>query len=192
MVENFGFGDFTFRDKKTKVIAKASTVNELKNHLKEIPDSSLKYHSDKNHFSNWLAVRGELRIASNLRPLKIKNFKLDNLRKLLIDNLNIIIKKRKDGQIVEFDIKKDNELQDFTRLGTGSLGGKARGLAFAKNLISDIEIGKKDKNTLIRIPKIAVIGTDEFDRFMKENSLNKIAFSKNKNDRDIISKFLKR
>ena len=191
MVENFGFGDFTFRDRKTKVIAKASTVNELKNHLKKIPDSSLKYHSDKNHFSNWLAVRGELRIASNLRPLKIKNFKLDNLRELLIDNLNIIIKKRKDGQIVEFDLKKDNELQDFTRLGTGSLGGKARGLAFAKNLISNIETGKKDKNTLIRIPRIAVIGTDDFDRFMKENDLNKIAFSKNKNDKDIISKFLK-
>ena len=191
MIDNFGFGDFTFRDKRKKIISKASTVKELRDQLKTIPDSSLKFHSSKNHFSNWLAIRGELRIASNLRPLKIQNFKLDILRNLLIDHLDIALLNRKDKQIVEYDSDKNEELQNFIRLGTGSLGGKARGLAFANNFLLHADINEEKKDIAVRIPKVAVIGTDEFDQFMNTNDLKQIVFSKKRSDKDIISAFLK-
>jgi hypothetical protein len=42
----------------------------------------------------------------------------------------------------------------------------------------------------LRIPKVAVIGTDEFDRFMDENKLWKVAFSKKKSDKAIIKAFM--
>ena len=38
--------------------------------LKNIPEESLDYHASNNHFSNWLAARGELTLASKFREIK--------------------------------------------------------------------------------------------------------------------------
>ena len=77
------------------------------------------------------------------------------------------------------------------RLSTGSLGGKARGLAFAINLLSESKLDKKYNNIKLRVPKVAVIGTDDFDHFMEDNKLWKTAFSKEKTDKAIIKAFLR-
>ena len=53
----------------------------------------------------------------------------------------------------------------------GSLGGKARGLAFAKDMIVQSGINDNYENIVIKIPRTAIIGTEEFDRFMKDNNL---------------------
>ena len=43
----------------------------------------------------------------------------------------------------------------------------------------------------IRIPNIAVIGTEEFDLFMNDNDLWKIAFDNKRSDKSITQRFLK-
>ena len=53
----------------------------------------------------------------------------------------------------------------------GSLGGKARGLAFAKDMIVQSGINDNYENIVVKIPRTAIIGTEEFDRFMKDNNL---------------------
>ncbi|MFQ5615526.1 MAG: hypothetical protein ACE5GO_03595, partial [Anaerolineales bacterium] len=45
------------------------------------------------------------------------------------------------------------------RDGGGSLGGKARGLAFANSMIAKSDLEQKFPEVTIRIPRIAVIGT---------------------------------
>jgi len=74
IIENFGFGDFIFRNKRGKEISSASDLKSLKKSLNKIPDKTLEYHASKNHFSNWLAVRGEFSIASIIRPLKVNPY----------------------------------------------------------------------------------------------------------------------
>ena len=192
IVNNFGFGDFIFRNNRGKEISRASDLKSLKKSLNKIPDKTLQFHASKNHFSNWLAVRGEFSVASIIRPLKVSNFNnLDDLRKLIIEQIDVVLEANNEGRIVQYSSSvKDRDL-NFVRLSTGSLGGKARGLAFAINLLSESKIDQKFNNIKLRVPKVAVIGTDEFDHFMDDNKLWKTAFSKNKSDKAIINSFLK-
>ena len=192
IVNNFGFGDFIFRDHKGKEISRANDLKKFQQSLKRIPSKSLEYHASKNHFSNWLAVRGEFNIASNLRPVKIRDFNsLEDLRKVIINEIETGLNAQSEGRVVQYSADVKDEKINFVRLSTGSLGGKARGLAFANNLLKDSSLNDKFKDIRIRVPKVGVIGTDEFDHFMNENNLWKIAFADNKSDRSIINAFLK-
>ena len=192
IINNFGFGDFIFRDRKRNEISRANNLKQFQKILKTIPSKTLRYHASRNHFSNWLAVRGELSIASNLRPIKISDFNnIEDLRKVILDHLESGVNTRSRRSLVQYNAESKGEDIDFVRLSTGSLGGKARGLAFAINLINESGLNKKFDKINLRVPKVAVIGTDEFDYFMNENNLWKIAFAKNKSDKSIINSFLK-
>ena len=63
IVNNFGFGDFIFRIPDGTVVFQATDLEGLKEALKSIPEESYKYHATSNHFSNWLAARGEFILA---------------------------------------------------------------------------------------------------------------------------------
>jgi hypothetical protein len=79
------------------------------------------------------------------------------------------------GVITDFS-KENFEFQEtFTRLGGGSLGGKGRGLAFLAVLLNRSSIRNGFQDSRVRLPDTLVIGTDVFDRFMKENALHEIA-----------------
>ncbi len=139
IVNNFGFGDFIFRDKRQKEIARAGDMNALRYHLSKIPEKSLEYHASKNHFSNWLAVRGEFSTASNIRPLKLHDFSnLNDLRKLLIEQIDISIQAQNEGRIVQYSSASKDESLNFVRLASGSLGGKDKSIlkAFLKGKLS--------------------------------------------------------
>ena len=192
IVNNFGFGDFIFRNPRGKEISRSNDLPGFRNSLNKIPDKSLEYHASKNHFSNWLAVRGEFSIASSIRPLKVHDFSnLKDLRQLIIEQIDMGIQAHHEGRIVQYSSAAKDKTLKFVRLGTGSLGGKARGLAFANNMLTVAKVNKVFPNIQIRVPKVAVIGTDEFDRFMEENKLWKIAFSKKHSDKTIIKAFTK-
>jgi len=192
IVNNFGFGDFVFRYKTGKEIARATNMSEFQKQLKDLPQKSLQYHASKNHFSNWIAVRGEFELASYLRKIKSSDYNnLEDLRNVLLDKINLQMDEKKDGKIVQFEAKTTNKELSFVSMSTGSLGGKARGLAFASNLLKNSDLESKYPDTIVRVPKIAVIGTDEFDSFMKANDLWKIAFNDKKSDKSITRSFLK-
>ena len=192
IVNNFGFGDFIFRYKTGKEITRATNMAEFQKELEVLPKKSLQYHASKNHFSNWIAVRGEFELASKIRKIKIINYgNLNDLRKALLDNINLQINENKNGKILQYEPKTKTKELSFVRMSSGSLGGKARGLAFASNLLTNKDLENKYPNIIIRVPKIAVIGTDEFDEFMNINKLWKIAFDAKKSDKSIIKAFLK-
>ena len=64
----------------------------------------------------------------------------------------------------------------LTRIGRGSIGGKARGLAFlAKTLNRRPEIGKAYPEMAVNIPDTLVLCTDIFDDFVRDNRLDRLA-----------------
>ncbi|NIS16821.1 MAG: phosphoenolpyruvate synthase, partial [candidate division Zixibacteria bacterium] len=71
----------------------------------------------------------------------------------------------------------------ITRIGTGSLGGKALGLAFIKDTLTSKIDPSNYGNITVNIPTLAVIATDSFDRFMQINNLYEIDFSEMPDDR---------
>ncbi len=73
----------------------------------------------------------------------------------------------------EFDL--DTE---FFKIGKGSLGGKARGLAFVSNLLQrSTGLHKKYEDINIFIPRTMVITTEGFDAFVEENDLKGLSKS---------------
>ncbi|MEE9572007.1 MAG: PEP/pyruvate-binding domain-containing protein, partial [Candidatus Neomarinimicrobiota bacterium] len=190
MLGNFGFGDFIFRDSNGKEIATASDIPTLHYILHTLPQESLVFHSKFNHFSNWLANRGEFTLASVLRPVSIEDFKdTEELRNYLIKSVKTIINIHEDKHIIDFSIDRLKHNIPFLRIGKGSLGGKARGLLFMNRIIADSKINDKFPDVKIRIPKAVVIGTKEFDKFINNNDLLESAL-KLKTDVEITKLFL--
>lgn len=179
IIRNFGFGDFVFRLPNDEEVMKAKNMPEFIQSIEEVPEESLLYHAKYNHFSNWLAARTEFALASKLRPVDIRHYETgEELRKLLLNHLLSTDANNSSGQVVDYSARRKRKYRsNFYRLCGGSLGGKARGLAFARTMLEKSNISAEFENIIIGIPKTAVIGTDEFDRFMKDNDLWKKAIS---------------
>ncbi|RPI16782.1 MAG: hypothetical protein EHM58_11255 [Ignavibacteriae bacterium] len=65
----------------------------------------------------------------------------------------------------------------FSFIGSGEIGGKAKGLVFIKDILESNEDIKKIKDIPVSIPKLTVLTTSIFDEFMELNKLYDIAYS---------------
>jgi CheY-like chemotaxis protein len=181
MMEHFGFGDFVFKTEEGNEVGRASNLKELAIELKGLPEKSLLYHAEGNHFSKWLKARTEFWLAHQLRPRKVSDFASPQLlREELIYSVNRYIGERLRGIISDFEIESFDPYNSFARIGGGSLGGKARGLGFINSMIANYNVNTVFKGIDIAVPSAIVIGTDAFDRFIQENNLH--IFSLNETD----------
>ena len=74
LVEHVGFGDFVFRRPDGSEVARAADLNALETLLHTVPDESIGYHAERNHFSHWLMARTEFALARKLRPRRVSDF----------------------------------------------------------------------------------------------------------------------
>ena len=173
LLNYMGFGCFTFRMPDESTVGMADNLFELRDQLNLIPLESFVYHAQNDHFSGWLAARGEFAVARQLKPRKVSEFvNKEDLRQLIIGSVDDILHERM-GIIVDFDRQNYHLHSRFIRLRPGSLGGKGRGLAFLLFLRSSFNTGfrKEFPDVDIQIPRTVVIGTDQFAQFMRENDL---------------------
>jgi len=190
MFDHFGFGDFIFKTPDGREVGRAHDLRSLEEELKSVPEESIRYHAECNHFSNWLKARTEFGLAHKLRPRKVSDFEsIEELRELLISSLKEYRNVRQRGIIIDFDKESFYPLSSFSRIGGGSLGGKARGLSFINKLIYNYKINKKFEGVKINVPPAVVIGSDVFDQFLEENDLHHFALN-SKDDREITKRFL--
>lgn len=178
MIKYFGFGDFIFRTPDGTEVGRASDLISLEQTLKRIPVESIKYHGERNEFSNWLKARTEFWLADKLRPQNVDDFiSVEDLRQHLISSLKEYRKIRVRGIITDFNKDTFDPKNSFARIGGGSLGGKARGLSFLNIMINDYGISNKYSGVQIDVPPAVVIGTDIFDQFMEDNKLRNFALN---------------
>ena len=176
-INYLGFGDFVFRFPDGQEIARASNLREMEKILPSIPDESMYYHGRSNHFSSWLMARSEIMLASKIKPLKISDFEsIGDAKKYLVSIIHDRRMGRQKGIITEFVAQRFDPDADFIKIGKGSLGGKARGLAFiSTRLKNNPEFQRKFEAVDILVPKTLVVSTDGFDSFINENNLAKVA-----------------
>jgi CheY-like chemotaxis protein len=192
LIEHVGFGDFVFRlpDRKTEV-ARASNLNELEKALRTVPEESISYHAGRNHFSHWLMARTEFALAQKLRPRKVSDFSsVENLRNNLIDAIASYRREQSQTLVGDFNPEMFQPRDAyFLKVGDGSLGGKARGLAFARHLLQPKHMPQRFSGVRICVPRTVVLATDAFDRFMAENELHDFAMRCGR-DAEIVERFL--
>ena len=178
MAHQFSFGDFVFRTREGVEVGRAADLRSLEEQLTLVPEESILYHAERNHFSNWLKARTEFWLAHQLRPRKVSDYpSVEALRNDLIQSLHNYRNIRQRGIIADFTKETYDPGSSFARIGGGSLGGKARGLGFVSTLINDYNVRNRFEGVLITVPPAVVLGTDVFDQFVDENSLRRFALT---------------
>ena len=190
--EHMGFGDFIFRDPKTKEkIMQVRNLKELQDNVFAIPNDSMLYHISRNHMSRWLSARAIFPVSAFLKDVTWHKLQDVNLHRQIIYDAIVQYRQMKNlGVVAVFDRSKFDKFSHFARIGEGSMGGKGRGLAYLDNIIKRHPDFNQHEGALVRIPRTVVLCTDIFDQFMENNNLYPIALS-DASDEDILHAFLK-
>ncbi len=189
-LNHLGFGDFIFRLPDETAIGRAANLHEFEKQLRVIPEASLRYHTTRNHFSNWVMARAEVTLARRLHKDYVLNINdLRSIREDLVYKVHSLRKLRQKGVVVRFSAEDyDSDIMDFVKIGSGSMGGKARGIAFMWALLQESYRENSVLNShSITIPKTCVVTADCFGAFVQENSL---FFSAPMSDEQIADLFL--
>jgi hypothetical protein len=167
-----GFGDFIFRDKAGNQIGRARTLKEFEEQLAVVPNETFYLHACENQYSIWLMARGEIQLAKAINPLRIGSMEdVLSHRSTILEMIKEYRETKKRGKILRFDEALNIEEKNIITFADGSLGGKGRGLAFINTLIYNFDFASLSGLINIRTPKTVIIGTDEFDHFIRHNQL---------------------
>lgn len=191
IIEGFGFGDFIFRDPDTKEpVARIKNLRDLQDNIFTIPENSFYYHIARNHVSRWLYSRAMFPLAEFLKQISIEHISdTDHARQIIFDAIVDYRKIKNRGVIAVFERDRFDAYSNFARIGEGSMGGKARGLAFLDAMLKRNQDNVDFENVQITIPRTVVLCTDVFDEFMQSNNLYQIALSE-VSDEEILHTFL--
>jgi len=191
IIQNLAFGPFVFRNPDTlEPIAIATDLQSLQQKLLTIPDNTLDYHASRNHFSKWLNARALFPVAQMFKYLRKEDFEtMDEMRRFLYVAISSFRLGKGRGVIAKFDKATFDEYQIFSRIGEGSIGGKARGLAFINRMIKNHKLFNQFPDVLITIPRTVVLSTDIFDEYMDHNNLYSVGLSDFSDD-EILNRFI--
>ena len=187
----FGFGDFIATDPDSgEVIVRGRNLRDFEEIIRNVPDDALKSLSDRNYISRWLYARGLFRLAGEFRPIRVKDDgDIARVRELHLKQIHDFRLSQGIGVIARFDNDSYNDTIRFARLGDGSLGGKARGLAFLNHILCKYGLFDKWEDVRIAVPRTIAITTDWFDRFILENGLQYV-IGADLSDAEILSEFV--
>ena len=173
ILESYGFGPFVFKYPDGRVIEEANDITTLEKIVRDLPEESLQYHAANNDFSRWFRARAEFEVAEKLRFLDAAKIdSASDMRNYILGVLTAYFKKYQTGSILSFEglAKKDME-NAFIKLGKGSLGGKARGVAFMNAMISKAHMADKYEDMKVKVPRSFVVGSEVFEKFIEQNDL---------------------
>ena len=188
----FAFGDFVLTNPETgDEIARAEDLLTLEKLLRAIPDTTLYNVVTTTYLSKWLLSRGIFSLGNSFRELTLKEFNNDiaAVRQFLTDSIRDYRIKQGLGVVAKFSPETYNDAIWFSRLGNGSIGGKARGLAFMNHILQQYGLYSEWDRVRVMVPRTLVITTEYFDRFIIENGLQYVV-NADLTDAEILSEFV--
>ena len=187
----FGFGDFVLHNRTTgEEIARASDLLGLERIIKTIGDDELRNLAKTNYMSKWLKARGLFSLSKAFAAMDVdKDDSIEVHRKNLIRVVKDYRINQGLGVVASFDPDSFNDAIWFSRLGSGSMGGKARGLAFMYQILQRYNLYDRWEDVRVMVPRTMVITTEYFDRFIQDNGL-KYVIDADIADTEILSEFV--
>ena len=183
----FGFGDFVATNEKGKVIARARDLQGVEEVLESLPEKVLDKLRSKNYISRWLLARGIFAEGNAIKSSRLPS--AAEFRDMAIPLIHAYRVSQSLGVVARFDPATYNDTIWFARYGEGSLGGKARGLAFLNHILYQHRLYDRWEGVHISVPRTLVLATDCFDRFIVENGLQYVINSEI-SDAEILSEFV--
>ena len=169
---SFGFGDLVLTDERTAVETRIQNVNQLFTATAGLPDDVLAATLARGDLDRWLRARTEFALANSVHeccaqgPQPVSGLG-GKLRKIISDFRTASHR----GSVVAYSRHFHEDYSPFSVIGGGSIGGKARGLAFMDRILARYCDPGRFPGVAIAIPRSLVLGTDVFDDFMRENDL---------------------
>lgn len=187
----FGFGDFVAIDPKSgREIARANDLEGFERIISTIPARAFRRLSDNNYLSKWLYARGLFAVGREVNKLKIKDENdIENVRQKNIALIHDYRINQSQGVVAKYNPDTYNDTIWFSRLGSSSLGGKARGLAFLNHILQKYNLYDRWEDVRVLVPRTMVVTTEFFDRFIYDNGLQYVIES-DLSDEEILSEFV--
>ncbi len=172
ILEDLGFGDFVFCNPDGQELRRVRTLREFELAIGTLPVESVLYHAERNDYSRWMTAHGEYQVARRFRPIRLEDFPTPEFhREFLVRSFREVREKRHRGRLVDFRFDDPGTPGSMARYGSGSLGGKGRGLAFFNALLNTSSWEDKFAPLSVEIPRTLIIATGEFDHFLDEAEL---------------------
>jgi hypothetical protein len=194
VTKNFSWDEdlkIVIKDKNGKEIFCIKKIDDFESLLKKVDKSIIFDYAKKNVFSEWLKNIGEIEIANKFLPLENKIADVEDFINQLKNLIEDYIYSVNQAPISSFSRKTDDPLVKITKIGEGSLGGKARGLAFIAKMLSAYISEDMFQGLKITIPRSIVLSTEIFDIFMDHNNLYDLDFNQ-LSDQRIAAKFMEK
>ncbi|MBR1706633.1 MAG: phosphoenolpyruvate synthase [Bacteroidales bacterium] len=183
----FGFGDFVATDSREHEIARAHDLRGAEQIIAALPEKVLEKLRGKNYVSRWLLARGIFSVGNRLKNGAFKD--TEDFRAIAVEAIHEYRIAQGLGVVARFDPDTYNDTIWFSRIGEGSLGGKARGLAFLNHILYKHSLYGKWPDVHVLIPRTLVVTTEFFDRFILENGLQYV-INADISDEEILSEFV--
>ena len=143
-------------------------MRELAVKLETVPVESVVYHARLGHISNWLKARTEFALAERFQSRDPDE--LTDPEELRAHLLAMIREHRRDqdrSTVTQFDRDHFEPAASITRIGRGSLGGKARGIAYANHVLRESGVEERFPEIDVHVPPCVVLANDVFDEFIE-------------------------
>ena len=183
----FGFGDFVVTNAKGRETARAHDLLGAEKIIATIPEAQLEKLRSKNYVSRWLLARGVFKEGNYLKNSSFGD--TEKFRKAAVEGIRSYRISQSLGVVARFEPESFNDAIWFSRFGEGSIGGKARGLAFLNHILYKHNFFDKWEGVHLTVPRTLVIATEYFDRFIVENDLQYVINS-DISDSEILSEFV--
>ncbi len=183
----FGFGDFVVTNARGRETARARNLQGAEAIIASIPEPQLTKMRSKNYVSRWLLARGIFKEGNALKNTTFET--TEQFREAAVKSIHSYRIAQNLGVVARFDPATYNDTVWFSRFGEGSMGGKARGLAFLNQILDKHRLYHKWEDVHVMVPRTLVIATEYFDRFILENGLQYVINS-DIQDSEILSEFV--
>ena len=187
----FGFGELLIGADRSPEASKIANINQLFSLIADLPENALRDSIQRGDLDRWLRARTEFELANAIRAFSERDEDFGG--ELGLQLKKIIIAQRTAshrGSIVAYSRFFHEDYSQFSMIGSGSIGGKARGLAFLDRILAKNFDRARFPDIDIAIPRTVVIGTDIFDDFIRDNGLLELAVN-NHSDNHIVNRFVK-
>ncbi len=184
-----GFGLFRFKnkdeDEDEDACFQANDILSFYSCLKKVTEDTFYYHLKNNHYYHWLFTHGEIMLSQILSEIS-SDKDSTSLREQFLNEIDALIFYRQKNRMWLWNEYSHLEGDRIYKIGSGSVGGKGRGLQFlnvlidrylCKNETKNFVLSEKrtfyqdDKNkVMVLVPTAVIISTDEFDHFMELNA----------------------
>jgi len=187
LLERFGFGDLVFHANNQE-IARIPNLQSLASTISSLPVEILRDKFHQGDLLRWLWARTELELVRFLQSLPSDITGLE-LRQAIGGALDDQTQREQRGNVLPYSRRLAPAGWRFARIGEGSMGGKARGLAFMDQILAMNWPSEHFPGVKVDIPKTLVLATDTFEDFVKSNRLLERTLSQS-SDMQVASAFL--